>query len=50
MPKIQQYLLYSGTHPVCEERLLGLSTKFLKIAILKTGTLIFQPISNAKNH
>ena len=32
-----------GTHPVCEERLFGLSTKFFSMAILNTGTRIFQP-------
>ena len=36
-----------GTQPVCDERLLGLSTKFFRIAILNTGILIFQPISKA---
>ena len=36
-----------GTHPVCEERLFGLSTKFFSMAILNTGTRIFQPINKA---
>lgn len=36
-----------GILPICEERLLGFTTKFFKIANLKIGTLRFQPITNA---